>query len=243
MAIKINNQDLQARYINGNSIGKVMLNGGQIRPETIPPVFDDYLRFGSMRQWAWHSFKLEFPEWQPHTVVSLEYSSDKVTWTDYTIWNWIDTWAIWEKVYIRSKSETPTTFNGPRYRDPYYRFQVWSGISVWGDVTSLLCKYWASALPSACFVNLFNRCVIESMPHLTATDLWERCYMWLFSDSYIRLSDTQDTVYQYEFRVPITWIWIAGSYPTAWMFSGGYPTSPISTPDINTTYYATVPTY
>lgn len=47
MAIKINNQDLQARYINGNSIGKVMLNGGQIRPETVPPTPDpdEYIRY------------------------------------------------------------------------------------------------------------------------------------------------------------------------------------------------------
>lgn len=37
MAIKINWQDLQARYINGNSVEKVMLNGGQIRPWTTPP--------------------------------------------------------------------------------------------------------------------------------------------------------------------------------------------------------------
>lgn len=37
MAIKINNQDLQARYINWNSISKVMLNGWQIRPATVPP--------------------------------------------------------------------------------------------------------------------------------------------------------------------------------------------------------------
>lgn len=47
MAIKINNQDLQARYINGNSIGKVMLNGWQIRPETVPPTPDpdEYIRY------------------------------------------------------------------------------------------------------------------------------------------------------------------------------------------------------
>ncbi len=37
MAIKVNWQDLQARYINGQSIGKVMLNWQQIRPETTPP--------------------------------------------------------------------------------------------------------------------------------------------------------------------------------------------------------------
>lgn len=37
MAIKVNWQDLQARYINGQSIGKVMLNWQQIRPEATPP--------------------------------------------------------------------------------------------------------------------------------------------------------------------------------------------------------------
>lgn len=37
MAIKVNWQDLQARYINGQSIGKVMLNWQQIRPTVIPP--------------------------------------------------------------------------------------------------------------------------------------------------------------------------------------------------------------
>lgn len=69
MAIKINDQDLQARYINWNSIGKVMLNGGQIRPATIPPTppaeeyieyrVNAYSSFGSYWclvpvWWVWH---------------------------------------------------------------------------------------------------------------------------------------------------------------------------------------------
>ena len=45
MAIKINNQDLQARYINGNSVIKVMLNYEQIRPAVIPPVSNEYIEY------------------------------------------------------------------------------------------------------------------------------------------------------------------------------------------------------
>jgi hypothetical protein len=45
MAIKINNQDLQARYINGDSVIKVMLNYEQIRPAVIPPVSNEYIEY------------------------------------------------------------------------------------------------------------------------------------------------------------------------------------------------------
>ena len=42
MAIKIDWQDLQKRYLGWDEVVKVMLNGGEIRPNTVPPPQPNY---------------------------------------------------------------------------------------------------------------------------------------------------------------------------------------------------------
>jgi len=107
MAIKINWQDLLKRFINWQEIVRVYKNGGQIRPETVPPVFDDYLCFTAQQS---NSTVALNRIWSP-TAVSLEISYDKSTWMDYNIWWVVALSNIGDKVYFRNKSSVATWFS------------------------------------------------------------------------------------------------------------------------------------
>lgn len=238
MAIKINNQDLQARYINGDSIGKVMLNGWQIRPEAIPPVFDDYFwietRFTpwSMRLTWWSGS----PWWY---AVSLETSYDKENWTDYTLGSSLTTNG---KIYIRNKSETPTRFSIWHW-DFFTLYLPSSWAYLWWDISTLICKYWTDTMSEYCFRGLFSKQKILSLPHFRATDLKTECFNSTFSGTWVILSDTEDATYKYPFRIPNTWTGTdntGGSATASMFYSNGYI---VSAPSVNTTYYSNVPVY
>lgn len=175
MAIKINWQDLLKRYINWQEIVRVYKNGGQIRPETVPPVFNDYLCFTAEES---NSTVTLNKEWNP-TAVSLEISYNKTTWTDYSIWTEITLANVGDKVYMRNKSETPTGFSRGIGR---YLFSLGGEIAASGDITSLLCKNWTIVLQSErCFSGLFRNCTsLVSAPKLPATTLTTSCYSFMF---------------------------------------------------------------
>lgn len=243
MAIKINNQDLQARYINGNSIGKVMLNGWQIRPETIPPVFDDYLWISKVSQWwSGSTFKIGGWSWSGWWyAVSLEISNDKEHWTDYTLGTY---WGIpWTwKTYIRNKSETPTRFS--TWRWDFWTFYLWSATYyMWWDISTLLCKYGTTTISNYCFYRFFDGQGLKSIPHFPATELSSYCYSMAFRNSWVDISDTQTWEFQYEFRLPNVWTWTDNTWWTAtgYMFYSSW--SVVNTPSVNTTYYCNVPVY
>ena len=63
MAIKIDWQDLLKRYINWQEIVRVYKNGGEIRPNTVPPtppVFDNYLCFTANTSGSKYLFRAVF---------------------------------------------------------------------------------------------------------------------------------------------------------------------------------------
>lgn len=174
MAIKINWQDLLKRFINWQEIVRVYKNGGQIRPETVPPVWWDYLCFTAKT----YSCRISLnKEWNP-TDVSLEISYDKSNWTDYTIWTEITLANIEDKVYFRNKSETPTRFS--LGVDDYYSFGTSNTCEVSGDVNYLLCKHSTTSLSPYCFRGLFSWCRILKPPKLPATTLADHCYTSMF---------------------------------------------------------------
>lgn len=250
MAIKINWQDLKKRFVGSQEIVRVYKAWVQVRPDS---PFDDYFWFtnaGTINQmiflrYTWWGSAPAQSDWP-----NLEYSFDKETWTDYTITGWSSyiegpniILTPWQKVYRRSKSTTPTTFATARLE--YWTFESTSGSKfyAWWDLTSLICKTGGDTLSRYCFSNLFSGLRLLSIPKLTATTLGSHCYDYLFDNTNARLDTTQHWEFQYPFRLPYVWTISWESPIFVRMFKTDDATCPVISPQLNTTYYCTVPTY
>ena len=118
--------------------------------------------------------------WNP-TFVNLEISTDWTTWIDYTMGDTITLANVWDKVYMRNKSETDTWFSMDMGN--FYRFSMTWKIGASGDTTSLLNKNWTNILTDACFLLLFNwNSSLITAPELPATKLGLNCYRAMFQD-------------------------------------------------------------
>ena len=122
-------------------------------------------------------------KWSP-TSVTLETSTDWITWNTYTIGSTITLSNIWDKVYWRNISETDTWFG--RTASSYYYFSMtWSIAWSW-DTTFLINKNWTNTLGDYYFARLFQNCTsLTSAPSLPATTLWEFCYGYMFYNTSI----------------------------------------------------------
>lgn len=196
------------------------------------------------------------------TVVSLETSTDGSTWTDYTIWNTITLSNIWDKVYMRNKSNTVTGFSTSS--SDYYQFVMSGSINASGECGYLLCKNNTDTASSHCFQFLFqNQTSLVMPPKLSFTSMAWHCFWTMFSwcsnliaihnlpiitlsagcyqrmynwCSKIKLSSTQTWEYQTEYRIPTTWTGTAWVNSLNEMFTDTWWTK-TWTPSINTTYY------
>lgn len=96
----------------------------------------------------------------------------------------------------------------------------------------------STSLAQGCYQLMFNRCSsIRRMAKLPALTLAANCYTGMYQyASSLKVSDTQDSTYQYEFRIPTTGTGINATDALTSMFAstGGTVTGAAS---INTTYY------
>ena len=119
MAIKIDWQDLQKRYIGWDEVVKVMLNGGEIRPNTVPPVQPTYHIVWDFTQWSLPS------GWNISGAGSITYSN-----------NWIALDTSWwtDSVIIKNQNSMPSLVNASRIKIDYdfYRTEVWESRGKWG---------------------------------------------------------------------------------------------------------------
>lgn len=104
----------------------------------------------------------------------------------------------------------------------------------------------APALASGCYLGMFKDCfALTAVPSLKAPVLANNCYREMFMGCVdLKISTTQDTGYNYTFEVPTG---VSGTDATdalTDMFLDPYGGigSPVGTPTINTTYYATFQT-
>lgn len=198
--------------------------------------------------------------WTP-TSVNIETSTDGATRTDYTIQTDITLANVWDRVYFRNKSETPTEFS--KQNNYYYFVMSWSINASW-DINYLLCKnstdtlLWyycfyrlfyncsslvtSPALPATtltryCYSGMFNLCTnLETLPQLPAL-LQVYCYQAMFTGcSKIKLSTTQTWEYQTLYRIPTEWTWTTATNALQNMFTSTWWTF-TWTPSVNTTYY------
>ena len=186
MAIKINGKDLAKRVINWHEVEKVMLNWTEIRPNSTPPVFNDYLCFTANQSNS--TLKLTYGNSSGssyHTMPHyFEISDNGVYWEDYNpnrLWSWVTITLnnVWDKVYIRNKSETPVSFGTLPYR---YRFEMSGSIAASWDISSLLCRSGSTTIPWGYFMQLFYMCTaLTSAPKLPFTALTSYCYENMFA--------------------------------------------------------------
>lgn len=96
----------------------------------------------------------------------------------------------------------------------------------------------ATTLAAQCYNGMFSNCTsLTKLPQLPATTLASGCYMNMFNMcGNIKLSTTQDGVYQYSFRIPTSGTGTTASGALSYMFEGTSGTF-TGTPKINTTYY------
>lgn len=227
MAIKYNWQDLQKRIINGQEVEKVMYNWVQIRPDVVPPT-PNYLCFTATK--ANTGIWLEKIWYGP--LVNLEISYNGESWIDYN-WLRVSLSNIWDKVYFRNKSETPTRFSVSV--SDYYTFDTrlypsWSLDCSW-DLTTLLCKEGTLDLTGNdyCFFRLFRNCdAISTPPRLPATTLAPRCYHSLFAENeYLEsvpelpATTLEENCYSYMFRY-CTWITAVPQLPATTLAESCY---------------------
>ena len=175
MAIKIDWQDLQKRYLGWQEVVKVMLNGGEIRPNTVPPVPKPWLCFTANTSGSTISLGTY---WSPEAV-TLETSTDWSNWSIYTIWDTITLSNVGDTVYWRNTSETDTRFSISGWS--FYHFNMSWSISAGWDITYLLNKNSTNTLSNNCFESLFSRdTALTTAPQLPATTLAGRCYLEMF---------------------------------------------------------------
>lgn len=113
------------------------------------------------------------------------------------------------------------------------------------DCTSLIIppKLPATTLTYSCYSAMFTDCTsLTILPELPATTLAERCYAGIFRNCRnIKVSETQNNEYKYEWRIPTTGE-ILGT-PSIWNLNMLKSTGGTFTgkPQINTTYYTNNP--
>ena len=118
------------------------------------------------------------------STISLEYSVDKNTWTEYT-WDGntgatITLANVGDSVYFRGNNDTFSTSY-----DNYYNFQFSALTRASGNVMSLLDKQFRKKeVTEYCFNLLFYNCTsLTTAPELPATTLAESSYYKMFSGS------------------------------------------------------------
>lgn len=137
---------------------------------------------------------------------SFETSTDGENWSAFNLWDTITLTNVWDKIYYRNTSETPTSlYVSLQYRVTFS--MTWNIAWSW-DLTYLVCKngtkdtiwqYRFSYLFQSCssltsapdlpsnpnsyqsYYAMFNYCTgLTTPPKLPATSLWQDCYGNLF---------------------------------------------------------------
>ena len=151
------------------------LDGYSSLIDAIPTTIPDYLCFTANTA----SSTITLNKNGSPTSVTLETSTDGVTWTTYTFWTTITLSNVWDKVYWRNTSETNTWFSS--WEGNHYQFAMtWSIAWSW-DIWYLLNKNSTISVWNMNFCMLFRWCTsLTTSPKLTATTLSGNCYYHMF---------------------------------------------------------------
>ena len=146
MAIKIDWQDLQKRYLGWQEVVKVMLNGGEIRPNTVPPVQPTYHIVWDFTQWSLPSW------WNISGAGSITYSN-----------NWIALDTSWwtDSVIIKNQNSMPSLVNASRIKIDYDFYRTWASTQALYPYLRL--QWWI-------YENLYDRRSLQSSVFFESPD-------------------------------------------------------------------------
>ena len=137
MAIKIDGQDLLKKFIGWQEIVRIYKNGGEIRPNTVPPVQPTYHIVWDFTQWS-------LPSWWYSDYGGVSYSNnwislDTTRWTDY--------------VTIKNQNSMPSLAHASRVKIDYDFYRTW-----YPTQTSYPYPYWQGWI----YENLYDRRSLRS---------------------------------------------------------------------------------
>lgn len=114
-------------------------------------------------------------------AVALEYTTDGVSWSDYTVGETISLDNCGDKVSFRNQSEETTQFSIALGSN--YHFELSGKVAAYGDITSLINKNGSvETLPyDCCFCALFrDSAALTKAPELPSETLSKSCYSSMF---------------------------------------------------------------
>ena len=201
-----------------------------------------------------------------NTGVTLQYSLDKVTWTNISAKAVTPSASV---IYFRGSATGTKSLYTSSNGSNAWIFTNATNLEVKGNITTLIqdilgnvvvdialginafahmfynCTALLKApeLPSTilakeCYISMFNGCTsLVTAPALPATTLADSCYSYMFYNcSKIKISTTKVGSYINDYRVPIVGTGIVSTNSLTDMFTGTGGTFK-GTPTINTTYY------
>lgn len=156
--------------------------------------------------------------------------------------------------YLLNKNSTTTLSSAHCYRKLFYDCTAltsapslpattltsycYASMFSWCTALETITPLPATTLAIYCYQYMFRWCTaLIEIPSLPATTLGKTCYYWMFySCSNVKLSDTQDSSYTNQYRIPTEWTWTVAKDALTYMFLYTWWTF-VWTPSINTTYY------
>ena len=163
--------DGEVKYVNGASYT------ASANVTLFAKWINNYLCFTAGTGGATVSMAKEGDGWN---IPEVQYSTDRVTWSDFTIGTTSVTLNVGDKVYF--KGNNPNGFNNSMM--DYVKFVLAGSVAASGNVMSLVdtdCK--TTTIPNNyCFVYLFYDCTtLTAAPELPATTLADDCYSNMFN--------------------------------------------------------------
>lgn len=152
--------------------------GRDFIPEDAIVLNHDYLRFTAVDAGA----TVQLVANGAPNAVSLQYSIDRTSWSNYTVGTTLTLMNVDDVVYFRATA-TNATFSKAKDQD-YYRFVFASGrVRAGGNIMSLLDVDAAtSVVPAYAFCRLFQGAAnLVEAPNLLGRTLGESCYYSMFS--------------------------------------------------------------
>lgn len=255
MSITVWASEIKCAYLWSTPVKEVYVGTTKVRPSTPPCLCFTANTAGSTVKLVKNNASITTP--------SLEISYNANTWQDYTINTTITLSNIWDKVYFRNKSNTPSYFwNTGSYF--HYFAMTWS-MAASGDITTLICKGWtesitqnfalwrlfygcsaltvcpkmpATTLSDYCYYEMYYNCSnLQALPNIPSLSIPNYCcYSMFYWCSKIKLSTSSTWEYTNPYRIPKDWTWSLWANWLYQMFQSTWWTF-TWTPTINTTYY------
>ena len=177
MGITYGSHNLVKRIINWHNVEKVIYDGNQIWPSTVPPTpTDSRLCFTANTSWS----QISLQKMGNPSVIYLQTSRDWITRNSYNIGDVLTLANAWDKLYRRSYDSFDRDFSSSQFH--HYYFVMSGSISASWDINYLKNRNSTNNLSDCCYYSLFKDCTaLTTPPQLPATTMQHSSYHSMFS--------------------------------------------------------------